>query len=725
MIGTGGMGGFMAGSVVGKLLLDKTGWNSSIKDIAKDQEKLGASANLLGIQFITMGKRLSGLGKSLSLAFTLPLIAIGGAATKMAMDAVESENLFEVSMGGMAQAAREWSKELSKSLGVNQYESRKVIGTFNVMLVSMGQGKQAAYDMAKGLTQLAYDMASFYNLKPEEAFQKLQAGISGETEPLKRLGILINEETINHWALTHGIIRQGEALTQNQKITARYNSILEQTKMAQGDLARTIDSPTNQLRLLKSRAQETAVTFGMLLLPVMSKLTEFARSATEALSNLSDAQKKTTVHVLTWVAIIGPSLYVIGKLTTGIGLLIKNLVELRLILTGLAKLGAISIVIWVSILGIAQYKKQIEEINNMADELAKRTGEKQLTGLRKVWFTLQNIFGGATTAQAAYAEALKKTGAAIEAVSPPGKQLTDAAWNWVLGINGAGEAVEKFSKRLEYLKLEFINVHEAGDRAISELMDTWSRELPDIFEIPPMEMDLEGLAAQTDEGFSLLQEFADAGAELSKAAGEEAKKALEAQQTLFEQAEAGVINGFISIMDGSRAMGEFFSSIVTTMIADIGRLVIAELMAAKKGVIGQMMVSVAHFIASIFKKVPFPLNIVLAVGAFALVSKLFSKLLKFKEGGVFTKPTIAEVGHGTEYVLPKKKLIDIVRGAMVMPRFNAAPAMAGAGGGTALTVNFNAPLISTSGISERDMARSAEKMLVMVNGQLRRVSRRI
>jgi hypothetical protein len=722
MIGTGGMGGFMAGSVVGKLLLDKTGWNSSIKDIAKDQEKLGASANLLGVQFITMGKRLSGLGKSLSLAFTLPLIAIGGAATKMAMDAVESENLFEVSMGGMAQAAREWSKELSKSLGVNQYESRKVIGTFNVMLVSMGQGKQAAYDMAKGLTQLAYDMASFYNLKPEEAFQKLQAGISGETEPLKRLGILISEETINHWALTHGIIRQGEALTQNQKITARYNSILEQTKMAQGDLARTIDSPTNQLRLLKSRAQETAVTFGMLLLPVMSKLTEFARSATEALSNLSDAQKKTTVHVLTWVAIIGPSLYVIGKLTTGIGLLIKDLVALRLILTGLAKLGAISIVIWVSIMGIAQYKKQIEEINNMADELAKRTGEKQLTGLREVWFTLQNIFGGATTAQAAYAEALKKTGAAIEAVLPPGKQLTDAAWNWVLGINGAGEAVEKFSKRLEYLKLEFIDVHEVGDKAISELMDAWSRELGGVVEIP-IELDLEGLGVQGDEAIGIMDEFIIAGAERSEAAGKEAKKALEEQQALLEQAEAGTINGFISIMDGSKAMGEFFSSIVKIMIADIGRLVIAEMMAAKKGVIGQMMVSVAHFIASIFKKVPFPLNIVLAVGAFALVSKLFSKLLKFKEGGVFTKPTIAEVGHGTEYVLPKKKLIDIVRGAMVMPRFNAAPAMAmaGVGGGVAVTVNFNAPIVSATGYSRRDMDAAGEYMVQVIDKQLVRV----
>jgi hypothetical protein len=374
-------------------------------------------------------------------------------------------------------------------------------------------------------------------------------------------------------------------------------------------------------------------------------------------------------------------------------------------------------------MGLAAYKKNIEEINNMADELAKRTGEKQLTGLRKVWFTLQNIFGGATTAQAAYAEALNKTGAAIQAVLPPGKQLSDAAWNWALGIGGAGTAVEKFSKRLEYLKLEFINVYEAGDRAISELMETWSRELGDIVEIPILEMDLEGLAAQTDEAFGILEEFNAASAELSKTAGEEAKKALEAQQLLLEQAEAGIINGFLAIMDGSKTMGEAFGSIVNIMIADIGRLVIAELMAAKKGVIGQMMVSVAHFIASIFKKVPFPFNIALAVGAFALVSKLFSKLLKFKEGGVFKEPTVAEVGHGTEYLLPERKLINIVRDAMVMPRFNAAPAiaMAGAGGRAAVTVNFNSPLVMATGYSRRDMDAAGEYMVQVIDKQLVRV----
>jgi hypothetical protein len=110
-----------------------------------------------------------------------------GAVTKAAMAAEESENLFRVSMGDSAAATKAWSQTMSQALGLNQYEVRRNVATFNVMFESMGTGAEKANAMAKGLTQLAYDMASFYNLRPEEAFQKLQAGITGEVEPLKRL----------------------------------------------------------------------------------------------------------------------------------------------------------------------------------------------------------------------------------------------------------------------------------------------------------------------------------------------------------------------------------------------------------------------------------------------------------------------------------------------------------------------------------------------------------
>jgi hypothetical protein len=154
---------------------------------------------------------------------------------------------------------------------LNSYEVRRFVSTFNVMFESMGLGSKDAANMSKGLTQLAYDMASFYNLKPAEAFQKITAGITGEIEPLKRLGILINETTVKAKAQTLGLVKEKEALTDLQKLYVRYKLIMEQTAKAQGDLERTGGSLTNQLRRAKSQLTELAIEIGKHLIPETTK----------------------------------------------------------------------------------------------------------------------------------------------------------------------------------------------------------------------------------------------------------------------------------------------------------------------------------------------------------------------------------------------------------------------------------------------------------------------
>ena len=213
-------------------------------------------------------KIVAGIGLGIGAA----LGAIGVASVKMAIDAVESENLFEVSMGRMAKAAREWSEELSSSLGLNAFEVRKMVGTFDVMTKSLGVAEDQAFEMSKGLTQLAQDMASFFNLRPEEAFQKLQSGITGEIEPLKRLGVVVNETITKQTAYTHGIAEYGAKLTEAQKVQARYLAIMQQTSAAQGDLARTIDSPANAMRVMRAQVEQLTIELGMDLLPAFRGL---------------------------------------------------------------------------------------------------------------------------------------------------------------------------------------------------------------------------------------------------------------------------------------------------------------------------------------------------------------------------------------------------------------------------------------------------------------------
>ncbi len=202
----------------------------------------------------------------------IAFIAVSAAAIKMAMDVEESENLFVVSMGKMADATKEWSEKISDALGLNRFEVRRYVSVFNVMLESMGIAPSLTAKMSKSLTKLAYDMASFFNLKPADAFLKLQSGISGEIEPLKRLGILVNETTIKTFALNKGLIEEKEKLSEAQKVMVRFMVITEQTRKAQGDLARTMNSSTNVFRTIRSLVEELAVEYGNRWLPAVNKV---------------------------------------------------------------------------------------------------------------------------------------------------------------------------------------------------------------------------------------------------------------------------------------------------------------------------------------------------------------------------------------------------------------------------------------------------------------------
>lgn len=205
-----------------------------------------------------------------------------------AIEAAESENLFVVSLGNHVKAARQWSEELSRTLGLNAYEVRKNLGVFTVMLNSMGLAEDQAYKMGKSLTKLAYDLASFYNISNDEAFEKIKSGITGEVEPLKALGIILNETTVKQAAYVHGIAQQGKELTEVQKIQARYITLMEQTSKAQGDLERTSDSASNMLKRAESTVKDLYITTGNLLIPTIQDLVKEFLAFVSALKGFVD-----------------------------------------------------------------------------------------------------------------------------------------------------------------------------------------------------------------------------------------------------------------------------------------------------------------------------------------------------------------------------------------------------------------------------------------------------
>jgi phage-related minor tail protein len=308
-----------ANAELGKMQQELKATTEELKTKSSAWYKLSESMDKAGEKMKAVGDKISSAGKTLSTAVTLPLLGIGTAATKMAMDAVESENLFEVAMGAVAGDARKWSEETSKALGLNAYNVRNNMATYNAMLTSMGLTSDESLKMSEGLTQLSYDMASFYNLKPEEAFDKLKSGISGEAEPLKALGILVNDNTIKTYAYANGIAKQGEQLTEAQKVQARYGAIMEATKNAQGDLARTMDSPTNKLRIMKEQAQQIGIQFGQILIPILEKLISIIKPLMDRFQGLSKEQQEMIVKIALVAAAVGPVLLIVGKVVSVIG----------------------------------------------------------------------------------------------------------------------------------------------------------------------------------------------------------------------------------------------------------------------------------------------------------------------------------------------------------------------------------------------------------------------
>lgn len=208
---------------------------------------------------------------------TIALLGIGAASVKIAMDAEETENLFVESMGNMTDASRRWVQEYSKSMGLYETDTKKMLSTLNVMLNSMGLSEEEAYKMSRGLTTLSNDMASFYNLKPEEAFLKLQAGITGESEPLKRLGIMIKDTSLKMYQMKDATLKDKKELSELEKVQLRYVAILDQTKKSQGDMKRTLDSTTNVFRTIKAQVQSAAENIGNVFMPMVTDMAQSVR----------------------------------------------------------------------------------------------------------------------------------------------------------------------------------------------------------------------------------------------------------------------------------------------------------------------------------------------------------------------------------------------------------------------------------------------------------------
>lgn len=190
---------------------------------------------------------------------------------QLASDLEEVQNVVDVTFGEGAGQIEEFAKAASTSFGLTELQAKQFTGTVGAMVKSMGLTEQEALDMSTSLVGLTGDMASFYNLDHETAFEKIRSGISGETEPLKALGINMSVANLEAYRLTKGIKKAYEEMSEAEKVQLRYGYIMEQTTDAQGDFVRTQDSYANQVRVLQNNLDTMAANVGGMLVPALTK----------------------------------------------------------------------------------------------------------------------------------------------------------------------------------------------------------------------------------------------------------------------------------------------------------------------------------------------------------------------------------------------------------------------------------------------------------------------
>lgn len=223
---------------------------------------------------------ISKIGGVMAAAFSVSLLTnFGKAAIDLASDLQEVQNVVDTAFGGMAYKMEEFSKTAIETYGISELTAKRTASTYMAMAKGMGIAEDVASDMAITMTGLTADIASFYNMSQERADVILKSVYTGETETLKQLGIVMTEVNLENFAMSKGITKSLSAMTQQEKTMLRYQFVLEQTRLAQGDFAKTSDSWANKTRVLNERWKEMQATFGetfialgVLILPVIEQI---------------------------------------------------------------------------------------------------------------------------------------------------------------------------------------------------------------------------------------------------------------------------------------------------------------------------------------------------------------------------------------------------------------------------------------------------------------------
>lgn len=247
----------------------------TLKQFIGDWEKQGSGLSKL---FLTAASYFS----------IYKLFDLGKEGVELGSDLAEVQNVVDVTFSSMSDKVEDFAKTAEKTYGLSETMAKKYVGLYGSMAEAFGFTEQQAYDMSTALTGLAGDVASFYNIDQDLAYTKLKSVFSGETETLKDLGIVMTQNALDSYAMAKGLGKTTSEMTEAEKVTLRYNFILDQLSNATGDFARTQNSWANQVRILQLRWQSLLSTMGKGLINVFTPLLKVLNAVLGKLQSIAE-----------------------------------------------------------------------------------------------------------------------------------------------------------------------------------------------------------------------------------------------------------------------------------------------------------------------------------------------------------------------------------------------------------------------------------------------------
>ena len=457
---------------------------------AKAEEK-AATATRSGTEKLQdFGKGAADVGDKLSIGVTLPIVAAGTAVIKFASDLNETQSKVGVLFGDMADDVKQWSDTSATALGISKKAALDGASTFAIFGKSAGLAGTDLTEFSKQNVQLASDMASFFNTSPEEAIMAIGAAFRGESEPIRRYGVLLNEASLKDEALRQGLIKTtSEALTPQQKVLASQALIMQQTTAAQGDFARTSDQLANSTRIAKAQLEDAAAALGTKLLPLVNKGVNFINGLLEAFQQLSPEMQDAIIAFAGIAAAMGPVLSIGGRMIGVLTTIGPKAIDAA---KGLGAIGALEMgVLIAGLIAIAKYLGEVDvAAKATTDDLLKMANSgdifQQAAASTEILThgqdRLKVALDGVNEKLKAGADGYADYRTSIEATAQAAGYLIDAQGNLILARSGelvqANYALTESEYNLIKAQKGAASYVDASDRALRRQAGSTSRAIP-------------------------------------------------------------------------------------------------------------------------------------------------------------------------------------------------------------------------------------------------------